>query len=165
MKIIATAIAVIIVVYCSGPAQAQGIPQGSYQQTCANVQIRGDTLRATCRGRDNREQRSSLAGFQRCVGDIGNNGGVLQCNFADGSQRPGTTNASPPRQREMNERRSGQQYNEPMYEQPPQGGPYRQPRYDGPPAQSPNPNYGAPPSQYPSYGTPPYGPPGHGGYR
>ena len=69
MKIIASAMAVAIVVYCSGSVQAQGIPQGSYLQTCTDVRIQGDALRATCRTRDNREQRSSLPGFRRWPSD------------------------------------------------------------------------------------------------
>ena len=155
MKIIITVMAVAIVAHCSGSAQAQGTPQGSYLQTCTNVRIEGNALSATCRGTGNREQRSSLAGFQRCVGDIGNNNGILQCSFADGSQGRGTVVAAPRQQREWDERRSGRQYNEPAYGQPSHGGPYQQPGYGAPPSQYPNPSYGAPP----------YGQPGYGGYR
>ncbi len=144
MKIITTVMAVAIVAHCSGSAQAQGTPQGSYLQTCTDVRIEGNTLSATCRGTGNREQRSSLAGFRRCVGDIGNNNGVLQCSFADGAQGRGTGGAAP-------------------RQQPSYGGPHQQPSYGGPPSQYPG--YGAPPSQYPGYGAPPYGQPSYGGYR
>ena len=165
MKTITIVMAVAIVAHCYGSAQAQGTPQGSYLQTCTDIQIEGNALSATCRGTGNREQRSSLAGFRRCVGDIGNSNGVLQCSFADGSQGRGTVVAAPRQQQERDERRSGRQYNEPAHGQPSHGGPYQQPSYGGPPSQYPS--YGAPPSQYPnpSYGAPPYGQPSYGGYR
>src|SRR5215472_18370320 len=67
-----------------------GGPQGSCLQTCTDVRVQGDALVATCRTADRREQRSSLAGFKRCIGDIGNNNGVLECNFASGAQGRGT---------------------------------------------------------------------------
>jgi hypothetical protein len=174
MKIITTVMAVAIIAHCSGSAQAQGTPQGSYLQTCTDVRIEGNALSATCRGTGNRKQRSSLAGFQRCAGDIGNNNGVLQCNFADGSPGRGTVVAAPRQQREGDERRSGRQYNEPAYGQPSNSGPYQQPSYGAPPSQYPNPSPGAPPYgqpshggpyQQPSYGAPPYGQPSYGGYR
>jgi hypothetical protein len=66
------------------PAQAQRAPQGSYLGSCSGVVARGDNLAATCRRRDGGEQRSELSGFRRCTGDIGNDNGVLHCNFAGG---------------------------------------------------------------------------------
>jgi hypothetical protein len=62
------------------PAAAQGLPQGSYLRSCTGATLQGDTLVATCRRADGREQRTSLADVRRCTGDIGNNGGNLQCN-------------------------------------------------------------------------------------
>ena len=80
MKIITTMMAGAVVAHLSWmqPAQAQGSSQGSYLQTCTDVRVQGDALVATCRTADRREQRSSLAGFKRCIGDIGNNNGVLR---------------------------------------------------------------------------------------
>jgi len=71
------------------PAAAQGLPQGSYLQSCMGAALRGDTLVATCRRADGREQRTSLADVRRCVGDIGNNNGNLQCNYGGGRAGPG----------------------------------------------------------------------------
>ena len=51
------------------PAAAQGLPQGSYLRSCTGAGLHGDTLVATCRRPDGREQRSSLADVRRCVGD------------------------------------------------------------------------------------------------
>ena len=84
MKIITTMMAGAVVALLSWmqSAQAQGSPQGSYLQTCTDVRVQGDAVVATCRTADGRGQRSSLDGFKRCIGDIGNNNGVLECNFA-----------------------------------------------------------------------------------
>src|SRR5689334_23742967 len=71
------------------PAAAQGLPQGSYLGSCAGAALRGDTLVASCRRADGREQRTSLPDVRRCVGDIGNNNGNLQCNYAGGRAGPG----------------------------------------------------------------------------
>jgi hypothetical protein len=70
------------------PAAAQGLPQGSYLRSCNGAMLRGDTLVATCRTPDGREQRTSLADVRRCVGDIGNNNGNLQCNYGGGRAGP-----------------------------------------------------------------------------
>jgi hypothetical protein len=65
----------------TAPAQAQGMPQGSYLRSCTDVRIEGDTLVARCRRADGREERTSLNDVRRCVGDIGNNNGNLQCSY------------------------------------------------------------------------------------
>jgi hypothetical protein len=62
-----------------GPAQP--LPGGSYQQSCSNIGLSGNTLVATCRTMKGRMQRTSLANVGRCVGDIGNNNGQLNCNM------------------------------------------------------------------------------------
>jgi len=71
------------------PAAAQGLPRGSYLSSCMGAALRGDTLVATCRRADGREQRTSLPDVRRCVGDIGNNNGNLQCNYGGGRAGPG----------------------------------------------------------------------------
>jgi hypothetical protein len=68
----------------SPSAEAQRAPSGSYLGSCGGVVVRGDNLAATCRNRDGGEQRSEISGFRRCTGDIGNENGVLHCNFAGG---------------------------------------------------------------------------------
>ena len=65
-------------------AQAQGVPPGSYRQSCTDARIERGALVATCRAQHGQVQRSSLADVNRCTGDIGNNNGVLQCNYATG---------------------------------------------------------------------------------
>ena len=71
------------------PAAAQGLPPGSYLRTCTGAMLRGDTLVATCRREDGREQRTSLPDVRRCVGEIGNNNGNLQCTYGGGRAGPG----------------------------------------------------------------------------
>jgi hypothetical protein len=73
--------ALLLAVAWSAQAQAQGLPQGSYLQSCQQIGMQGDTLFAVCRTMDGREQRTSLPQVSRCVGEIGNNNGNLQCNY------------------------------------------------------------------------------------
>ena len=83
MKIVSGVLAAVVLagLGCSLPAQAQGLPQGSYLNSCSGARMEGDTLVARCRTTDGREERSALAGVNRCVGDIGNSNGSLRCNF------------------------------------------------------------------------------------
>ena len=77
------------------PAAAQGTPRGSYLGSCTDDSVRGDTLSASCRRRDGREDRSALSDFNRCVGDIGNDNGVLRCALPGGGQARGQVVAEP----------------------------------------------------------------------
>src|SRR3954465_13967384 len=65
-------------------AQAQGVPPGSYRQSCSDARIEGGALVATCRTANGAGQRTALPAVNRCIGDIGNNNGVLSCNTAGG---------------------------------------------------------------------------------
>ena len=86
MKIVMGALAAVLLtgIGWSATAEAQGVPQGSYLRSCNGARIQGDTLIARCRTVDGREQRSALASVHRCVGDIGNNNGQLQCTYGGG---------------------------------------------------------------------------------
>jgi hypothetical protein len=106
-------------------ALAQGVPRGSYTRSCNNVAVQGDTLVANCRRADGREDRSALAGFHRCVGDIGNNNGALQCSVAGGGALRGQVMAEPGRG--------------------PGPGPGPGPGYGAQPGYGATPSYGAPP--------------------
>ena len=66
------------------PAQAQGVPQGSYLQTCTDVHLERDRLVAVCRRADGRVNRTVLPDPYRCNGGISNVNGVLRCEFAGG---------------------------------------------------------------------------------
>ena len=88
MKIASSALAALMLAIGWLPAAyAQGMPQGSYLQSCNNAAMQGDGLVATCRRADGREERSMLAAVRRCVGDIANNNGILQCGTRGGLAR------------------------------------------------------------------------------
>lgn len=63
----------------AGPAMAQPVPSGSYQNTCDNESVSGDTLRARCETADGDSIFSRLDNFNDCVGDISNDDGRLTC--------------------------------------------------------------------------------------
>ena len=69
------------------PAAAQWgqqVPPGSYQQTCRNVGVRGDTLYADCQDANRNWQRTQLNDYNRCPGEIQNLNGSLQCTGNNG---------------------------------------------------------------------------------
>src|SRR6266481_4746849 len=55
-------------------------PPGSYQQTCREINMRGDTLRAKCETTSGGWVRTSLNDADQCAGDITNIDGQLTCN-------------------------------------------------------------------------------------
>ena len=96
MKIALAALALVaLAVGAPREALAQRVPQGSYLQSCVNPMMRDGALVATCRARGGGEMRSALAGVRRCVGDIGNIDGVLQCTLPGGAQLRGQVIAEP----------------------------------------------------------------------
>ena len=107
MKIVMGALAAVLLtgIGWSATAEAQGIPQGSYLRSCNGARIEGDTLVARCRTTDGREQRSALATVNRCVGDIGNNNGQLQCTYG-GSRAQGVPVPGPGERERYGERRA-----------------------------------------------------------
>ena len=58
----------------------QQIPYGSYQQSCANIQVQGDQLIADCNLASGGTQNSSLSISSCARGDIANTNGRLTCN-------------------------------------------------------------------------------------
>jgi hypothetical protein len=63
-------------------------PQGSYTQTCRDIRVQGDDLRASCQTSDGRWLNTSLDGYNRCSGDIVNDEGQLECTRAGGRSVP-----------------------------------------------------------------------------
>jgi hypothetical protein len=54
-------------------------PQGSYTQTCQNIQVNGDTLQASCQKKNGKAKVSTLRNYQQCR-DIQNDNGKLRCS-------------------------------------------------------------------------------------
>ena len=65
-------------------ARAAQAPQGSYLQTCVNVQASSAALYANCQDVNGRYHYSVLPRYQECVGDITNQNGDLTCNRQGG---------------------------------------------------------------------------------
>jgi CVNH domain len=93
-------------------AHAQGLPPGSYQQSCRDFRMQGGTLTAVCHRANGRGDQLTALSVTHCVGDIGNNNGQLVCNggrtagpvlppepaqYAPGTPYPGPGYAPPPR--------------------------------------------------------------------
>ena len=86
MRIAIAALMALMLSSLVGAAHAQ--PGGSYLASCRDVRMRGDALLALCRRIDGRMQRSILPDVRSCVGDIGNQNGMLVCNRAPGAAPP-----------------------------------------------------------------------------
>jgi hypothetical protein len=123
-RLAVTALIVAAAAFGGPAARAQAIPQGSYQRSCEQIHWSGTTLVAECRRVDGRKNGTGLANANRCVGDIGNNNGQLQCTYAGGGQSPGS---------------SPVQRGEPAQGGPGYGGPG--PGYGGPGYGGPGPGY------------------------
>jgi hypothetical protein len=69
----------------AGTASSQGLPSGSYQQTCSNAALRGGTLTATCKRFNGSTLNTELPYATSCVGTISNVDGNLVCTGPVGS--------------------------------------------------------------------------------
>ena len=56
-----------------------GIPNGSYSQTCQNIRVSGNTLQASCQKKNGKWKNTSLGNYQQCRGQIENDNGKLRC--------------------------------------------------------------------------------------
>jgi CVNH domain len=66
-------------------------PRGSYAQTCRDIGIQGDRLRARCETSSGRWIDTSLEDYDRCIGDIVNDEGRLDCTRRGGRSVPSGT--------------------------------------------------------------------------
>src|SRR5215467_2586867 len=69
----------MIILWRPASAMAQDIPPGTYQQSCKNISVRGDDLRARCKDNYGHYHDTVLDHADRCWGDISNNNGNLVC--------------------------------------------------------------------------------------
>jgi hypothetical protein len=70
----------VLLVSFAFSANGQGLPPGSYQQSCRDFRMQGSTLSAVCRRSHGRGEQLTALNIARCVGDVGNNNGHLICN-------------------------------------------------------------------------------------
>lgn len=77
--------AVVMIILWRPSAMAQDYPSGTYQQSCKNISVRGDDLRARCKDNYGRYHDTVLDHADRCWGDISNNNGNLTCNQGGGA--------------------------------------------------------------------------------
>jgi hypothetical protein len=88
---IALVSALVAASFATASAQMYGrgnLPQGSYQQSCTNLSMRGSTLSGYCTNANGQRVSSSL-NVSNCNGsgmDIGNVNGYLTCNNNGGSR-------------------------------------------------------------------------------
>jgi hypothetical protein len=59
--------------------ERDSLPRGSYRETCRDIRMRGDSLTARCQAVNGRWVRTSLNDVGRCIGEIVNDDGYLQC--------------------------------------------------------------------------------------
>jgi hypothetical protein len=64
-----------------------GVPAGSYAQTCRDISVNGSTLEATCQQRNSDNwTRTALQNFNQCTSGIENIDGQLECTKANYNQ-------------------------------------------------------------------------------
>jgi CVNH domain len=73
------AVAMVLCLPSTASAAPWDGPPGTYVESCRNIRMHGDTLYARCRNTDNRWIDTSLDDVYRCVGDITNINGRLEC--------------------------------------------------------------------------------------
>jgi len=70
-----------------------GVPGGSYAQTCRDIRTNGNSLEATCDDGNGNSNRTSLQDFNQCTpGSIQNIYGRLQCTRGNSGQDNGQYN-------------------------------------------------------------------------
>ena len=69
----------LVCIAIQGIGRAQSVPSGSYQQTCRNIDLRGDVLTANCQDTDGKWEATQLRDYRSCGGDIMNDNGALRC--------------------------------------------------------------------------------------
>ena len=76
-------VAALLVALAAIPAHAQGVPGGSYLQSCTNVHAFGDRVIADCPRVDGGWDRTALRDVDRCAGGIANMNGRLICTHGE----------------------------------------------------------------------------------
>lgn len=64
----------------SPAAEARTVPEGSYQDSCRNAYVDGDTLYGECKNNAGKYKKTWISGYIYCDGDLVNVNGVLDCH-------------------------------------------------------------------------------------
>jgi len=64
----------------AGAGGVLGVPGGSYTQSCGNIQVEGDDLKADCASNSGETRSTHLDDYQKCKSDIINDDGHLRCS-------------------------------------------------------------------------------------
>ena len=72
-------IGTVLLVLSFGTGTSQQIPSGSYQGTCHNSYVSGETLLSTCRDEKQQLKAAELSNFKICKRDLSNDNGALKC--------------------------------------------------------------------------------------
>lgn len=79
MTIISLAATIAILFTQATISQAQrGLPYGSYRQTCQDIRLDGNMLKARCQKNDGGYRNTSLD-YRNCQGEVVNENGYLRC--------------------------------------------------------------------------------------
>jgi hypothetical protein len=62
----------------------EGVPAGSYQQTCSDISARKGTLYAKCQDVKGKSHSAKLSHYDKCGSDIANRDGRLECSGGSG---------------------------------------------------------------------------------
>jgi CVNH domain-containing protein len=89
LTLVAAVVMIVLWTPAKSSATAMDNPPGSYQQTCKNISVRGDDLRARCKDVYGHYHDTVLDHADRCWGDISNNNGTLVCE-RNGAQPGGS---------------------------------------------------------------------------
>ncbi len=76
IRLASVAIAMLFLFAVAAVAQNPG---GSYEKTCRNIKVSGDTLSAQCQSTGGGWHNTKLNNFPACTSDITNVNGKLQC--------------------------------------------------------------------------------------
>ncbi|HEX3153322.1 MAG TPA: CVNH domain-containing protein, partial [Candidatus Angelobacter sp.] len=71
-----------------GDRDRRNAPRGSYSQSCREIETRGDSLRAVCQTVNGNWIETGINDYDRCVGDIVNDDGRLECTRRGGRLVP-----------------------------------------------------------------------------
>lgn len=80
----------------AGSALAQPEPDGSFTDSCQNIQVRNGDLRAQCRTANGNWNWTTLDDYEQCDGDIANLNGELVCREGANDRDTGPRRGPPP---------------------------------------------------------------------